>query len=91
LTDEPLPVSTKIAITILRANAEVFSGSTTLESLKRKPQELVDYLFRENSFPNGVFLMTGTGIIPPTEFTLQSGDRIEMTIDPIGTLVNTVA
>ena len=91
VTDEALPASTAIAIKVLRENAEAFIGSTTLESLKRKPQELVDYLFRENSFPTGVFLMTGTGIIPPSEFTLQSGDRIEMTIDPIGTLVNTVA
>ncbi|HTL30900.1 MAG TPA: fumarylacetoacetate hydrolase family protein [Tepidisphaeraceae bacterium] len=91
VTDEPLPASTTIAIKILRENAEAFAGSTTLESLKRKPRELVDYLFRENSFPHGAFLMTGTGIIPPSEFTLQLGDRIEMTIDPIGTLVNTVA
>jgi 2-dehydro-3-deoxy-D-arabinonate dehydratase len=91
VTDEPPAASTTIAIKILRQNAEVFAASTTLESLKRKPQELVDYLFRDNSFPNGVFLMTGTGIIPPSEFTLQSGDRIEITIDPIGTLVNTVA
>ncbi len=91
VTNEPLPPSTTIAIKILRENAQAFAGSTTLESLKRKPQELVDYLFRENSFPNGAFLMTGTGIIPPSDFTLQAGDRIEMTIDPIGTLVNTVA
>jgi 2-dehydro-3-deoxy-D-arabinonate dehydratase len=90
VTDEPLAPSTKIEIIISRANAEVFRGTTTLESLKRKPKELVEYLFRENSFPFGVFLMTGTGIIPPSEFTLQSGDRIEMTIDAIGTLVNTV-
>jgi 2-dehydro-3-deoxy-D-arabinonate dehydratase len=91
VTEEPLLPTTKIEIKITRTGAEAFAGSTTLESLKRKPQELVDYLFRENSFPSGVFLMTGTGIIPPSEFTLQSGDRIEMTIDPIGTLVNTVA
>jgi 2-dehydro-3-deoxy-D-arabinonate dehydratase len=91
VTDDPLPASTTIAIKILRKSAEAFAGSTTLESLKRRPQELVEYLFRESSFPNGAFLMTGTGIIPPSDFTLQAGDRVEMTIDPIGTLVNTVA
>jgi 2-dehydro-3-deoxy-D-arabinonate dehydratase len=52
---------------------------------------LIDYLFRENSFPHGCFLMTGTGIVPPSTFTLQSGDRIRITIEPIGTLENEVA
>ena len=58
--------------------------------MKRKPKQLVDYLFRETTFPHGVFLMTGTGIVPGTEFTLNLGDLVEITIDSIGTLSNTV-
>jgi 2-dehydro-3-deoxy-D-arabinonate dehydratase len=58
--------------------------------MKRQPQELVDYLFRDNSFPNGCFLLTGTGIVPPDSFTLQSGDEVRITIEPIGTLRNVV-
>ena len=68
----------------------VFSGSTNLAELKRPITELAEYLFRENSFPNGVLLMTGTGIVPPDEFSLAVGDRIRITIDPIGTLENDV-
>jgi 2-dehydro-3-deoxy-D-arabinonate dehydratase len=51
---------------------------------------LVEYLFRENNFPAGAYLMTGTGIVPPDSFTLAAGDRIRITIDPIGTLENVV-
>jgi 2-dehydro-3-deoxy-D-arabinonate dehydratase len=59
--------------------------------MKRKPSELVDYLYRDNSFPHGCVLLTGTGIVPPDEFTLAAGDEIAITIEPIGTLVNVVA
>jgi 2-dehydro-3-deoxy-D-arabinonate dehydratase len=59
--------------------------------LKRNPTTLAEYLFRDNSFPNGAFLMTGTGIVPPDSFTLQAGDEIRITIEPIGTLINEVA
>ena len=59
--------------------------------MKRTPDELVGYLFRETSFPTGVFLMTGTGIVPGQDFTLQSGDEVSITIDGIGTLTNPVA
>ena len=65
-------------------------GATTLAELKRPPSVLVEYLFRENNFPAGAYLMTGTGIVPPDSFTLLSGDRIRITIDPIGTLENVV-
>jgi 2-dehydro-3-deoxy-D-arabinonate dehydratase len=58
--------------------------------MKRKHQDLVDYLFRECNFPQGCFLMTGTGIIPPDDFTLQVGDETRITIEHIGTLVNVV-
>jgi 2-dehydro-3-deoxy-D-arabinonate dehydratase len=90
LAESPLPKDTQIVIEIKRKSAAVFSGSTTLEALKRAPQELVSYLFRDNSFPNGCFLLTGTGIVPPDAFTLQSRDEISITIAPIGTLTNSV-
>ncbi len=90
IADEPLPTSTEIKIRIRREGASVFSGATTLEELKRKPEELVEYLYRASSFPRGSFLLTGTGIVPPDSFTLQNGDEISITIPPIGTLVNIV-
>ena len=90
LSDEMLPATTEIRIVISRGATEMFNGATTLAQLKRKPEELVEFLTREMSFPDGGFLMTGTGIVPPNEFTLLSGDRIAITIAPIGTLENTV-
>jgi len=91
VTRDPLPPATNIRIDILRAGASVFQDSTTLEKMKRRPEELVEYLYRENSFPHGCFLLTGTGIVPPDGFTLASGDEIAISIDGIGTLRNTVA
>ncbi len=58
--------------------------------MKRSPEELVEFLFRDNDFPDGCLLLTGTGIVPPDDFTLHAGDEIRITIDPIGTLTNTV-
>jgi 2-dehydro-3-deoxy-D-arabinonate dehydratase len=91
ISPEPLPASTSIRIEIIRNNVTEFSGATTLAELKRAPTSLVEYLFRDNTFPSGTFLMTGTGVVPPDTFTLASGDRISITIDPIGTLENIVA
>ncbi|MGA2539107.1 MAG: fumarylacetoacetate hydrolase family protein [Terracidiphilus sp.] len=91
VSNEPLASSTEIAIEILRHGAVAFSGQTALTELKRDPQTLVEYLFRDNAFPQGCFLMTGTGIVPPSSFTLASGDLIRITIEPIGTLENEVA
>jgi 2-dehydro-3-deoxy-D-arabinonate dehydratase len=91
VSSEPLPATTPIRIEIVRGAQPAFSGETTLVELKREPATLVEYLFRDNSFPNGTFLMTGTGIVPPDSFTLKSGDKIRITIDPIGTLTNEVA
>jgi len=90
VTPEPLAATTEIRLEILRAGQSEFSGATTLKSLKRDPQSLVHYLYRNNSFPNGCFLLTGTGIVPPDSFTLHPGDEIRITIPPIGTLTNTV-
>jgi 2-dehydro-3-deoxy-D-arabinonate dehydratase len=87
---EPLPASTAISLEIGRGGETVFAGSTTLAELKRTPQELLGYLYRDNSFPHGCYLMTGTGIVPPDGFTLASGDSVAITIPPIGTLTNQV-
>lgn len=87
---EPLPKTTPIKLEISRAGKVEFSGTTTLAELKRDPKQLVEYLFRDNSFPQGALLMTGTGIVPPDSFTLAAGDKVRITIDPIGTLENEV-
>lgn len=91
LAEEPLPQSTTIEIEIQRNDAAVFQGSTSLAELKREPTQLVEYLFRDQSFPHGVFLMTGTGVVPGDDFTLRSGDVIRISISDIGTLENHVA
>ncbi|MCY7351849.1 MAG: fumarylacetoacetate hydrolase family protein [Cytophagaceae bacterium] len=90
VTDEPLPMTTKISLEIRRAGAGVFAGDVTIDRIKRRFDELVEFLFRECSFPQGCFLMTGTGVVPGNDFTLQAGDEIRITISPIGTLVNVV-
>ena len=63
---------------------------SAINQIKRNLQDLVSYLYRETSFPHGCLLMTGTGIVPSSDFTLQKDDEIRITIQPIGTLVNTV-
>jgi 2-dehydro-3-deoxy-D-arabinonate dehydratase len=88
--EEPLPPETTIALTIVRDGATAFQGSTTLQQMRRTPEELVRYLYLEASFPHGAVLLTGTGIVPPDDFTLQVGDAIAITIPPIGTLDNVV-
>lgn len=90
VTEDELPGSTKIAMDISRNDQVVFSGATTLGKMKRDPEELVSFLYRECSFPYGSLLMTGTGIVPTSEFTLNSGDRIDISIESIGTLINIV-
>ena len=88
---EPMPAHTQIVLEIQRDNGVVFSGSIALNEMKRDPRMLVEYLYRDQSFPHGCFLLTGTGIIPPDDFTLHSNDLIRITIDGIGTLNNHVA
>ena len=90
VVDETPKPETEIRLEILRGGRTEFGGSTTLSQLKRTPESLVEFLFRDNSFPNGCVLLTGTGIVPPDDFTLQSGDEIRITIDCIGTLRNVV-
>jgi 2-dehydro-3-deoxy-D-arabinonate dehydratase len=90
IRNTPMPSATQIKLDILRSKEITFSGTTTLAELKRDPVTLVEYLFRDHTFPCGCFLLTGTGIVPPDSFTLHSGDEIQITIDGIGTLKNTV-
>ena len=91
LTDSPLPPDTEIRLVINRNGACAFTDTTQIRKIKRSFSELASYLYRETSFPHGAYLMTGTGIVPPNELTLERGDEIEITIDPIGTLRNVVA
>jgi 2-dehydro-3-deoxy-D-arabinonate dehydratase len=88
--DRPMPRNTLIQMKITRNRSSVFEGQTELEQIKRSFDELVDFLFREMTFPHGCLLMTGTGIVPSRDFTLAAGDRIQITIDPVGTLINFV-
>ena len=89
LASPPAP-ATEIALGIRRDGREVFRGATTLAKMKRTPEELVAWLFRDNSFPAGCYLLTGTGIVPASDFTLAPGDEIEITMEPAGTLCNRV-
>ena len=82
---------TEISLRISRNGDDAFHGTTTLSQLKRSYKELAGFLFQENDFPDGVLLMTGTGIVPDHPFTLQPGDIIRISISGIGTLENTVA
>ena len=91
VTGDALPPETTIVIEIRRGGAAVFGGSIEISQIKRSFAELGEFLFRDNHFPQGAFLMTGTGIVPGDDFTLRSGDEIRITIGPIGTLVNPVA
>ncbi|MDP9356540.1 MAG: fumarylacetoacetate hydrolase family protein, partial [Chloroflexota bacterium] len=79
-----------IRLTIRRGGAVHFTGDTSTSQIHRPFAELVSYLFRHNQFPSGAVLMTGTGIIPPPEFTLEDGDEVEIAIDGIGILRNPV-
>ncbi|MGC4101892.1 fumarylacetoacetate hydrolase family protein [Ferruginibacter sp.] len=90
VTEQPLDSSTMITLEISREDAVVFSDTIAISQMKRTPEELVGFVFRECSFPYGCLIMTGTGIVPGSDFTLRSGDIIKISIDHIGTLTNTV-
>lgn len=87
---QPIDPDANIRLEITRNGQAVFSGSISINRMKRTHTELVGYLFRETSFAHGVYLMTGTGLVPPNDFTLATGDIVSITIDHIGTLINTV-
>jgi len=86
----PISPETKISISINRNNQEVFSNAIQLNRMKRNLSELSAWLYKSLKFPVGCFLMTGTGIVPPQDFTLQEGDEVIINIEGIGTLTNTV-
>jgi 2-dehydro-3-deoxy-D-arabinonate dehydratase len=79
-----------IQMTITRNDTRVFEGATSTAKMRRSLQELATYLFREMTFDHGVFLLTGTSIVPPDDFTLHPGDLVSITIEGIGTLDNPV-
>jgi 2-dehydro-3-deoxy-D-arabinonate dehydratase len=84
------PRNLAIRLVIRRRDALCFEGATSIAQMRRGFDDLIAHLFREQEFPSGVILLTGTGIVPPDDFTLQQGDEIEITIPEIGTLRNTV-
>ena len=90
IPEHPIARDTKIDLVIKRSGEDVFSGSVTLDRMKRSLEELAEYLFKATDFPDGVFLMTGTGIVPGDDFTLAVNDEVNVTINGIGTLSNMV-
>ncbi len=91
VTKNALPPETKIELEVERNGAIVFEDNIEISQIKRTFENLVAYLYRECSFPHGSLLMTGTGIVPSSEFTLHNGDVIRITVLPIGTLTNKVS
>lgn len=87
---EPIHPDTNITLDIRRNGQSVFFNEISINRMKRKHVELANYLFREITFPHGTYLMTGTGIVPPNDFTLAINDEIRISIENIGTLVNYV-
>ena len=90
VTDQPIDLNSNIQLEIKRDQKIIFEANITLNQMKRSLEELVSFVYRECSFPKGCLIMTGTGIVPGSDFTLHSNDEIKISIDPIGTLVNTV-
>ncbi len=88
--DLPPPEQVAIRLTIERAGGKVFEGATSLTQMARPLTELAAWLGRDNSFPHGAILLTGTGIVPPDDFALAAGDRVTIEISGIGRLVNEV-
>jgi 2-dehydro-3-deoxy-D-arabinonate dehydratase len=89
---DAMPQRDRIAIhlTIRRSGAVAFDGATSVAAMARSFEDLVSWLGRDNSFPDGVVLLTGTGLVPPDDFTLAHGDEIHIEVAGIGTLINVV-
>lgn len=90
VSNERLSADTPIELRVTRGGAPVAEGRTTFSQMRRDPRELVEHLYRETSFPAGCVLLTGTGVVPPDDFTLKPGDEIRIDVPPIGTLANVV-
>ena len=91
ISEKPFDRNSKIYLQIIRNKKLVFEDNIAVSQMKRSLDELVKYVFLECSFPHGCLIMTGTGIVPPGGFTLQSGDVINIKIDLIGELTNIVS
>lgn len=89
--DQPIPPETVIHMKISRNGQQQYSDAVPISQMKRKHEELAGFLFRETAFPHGCYLMTGTCLVPDNSFTLQENDLVEIAIDHIGQLVNTIA
>ncbi len=87
----PDPKTLAIKLVIKRQGETVFEGATSISQMKRTFEDLIAYLMREQEFPNGVLLLTGTGVVPPDDFTLHHGDQVNINVPEIGTLRNVVA
>ena len=91
LHEQPLDrEATQIILTIEREGEEVFRGDTTIAEMARGLEDLISWLGKENDFPSGVMLLTGTGVVPPDEFTLEDRDIVSIEITGIGTLINPI-
>jgi 2-dehydro-3-deoxy-D-arabinonate dehydratase len=88
VTRRPMPRATVIRLDIRRRGRSVFTGETRVSEIRKPFSVLVEHLYRDNVFPSGCLLMTGTGIVPPGRFCLRRGDEVRITVEPIGTLVN---
>jgi 2-dehydro-3-deoxy-D-arabinonate dehydratase len=87
-----MPPRSEIGIRLIihRGGKMAFDGRTSVDQMARTFENLIGWLGRDNSFPSGAFLLTGTGIVPDSSFTLQPNDIVEIKIDGIGTLLNPV-
>ncbi|MCC6443968.1 MAG: fumarylacetoacetate hydrolase family protein [Armatimonadetes bacterium] len=90
LAGEEAPAEFEIHLRIVRDSRPVYEGSASTAQMKRSFADLIAYLGRENSFPGGVILLTGTGIVPPDDFTLRAGDVVSIAVPGIGALTNPV-
>jgi 2-dehydro-3-deoxy-D-arabinonate dehydratase len=91
ITSAPIDrAALKVTLVIRRQQQVVFEAATSAAEMAREFEDLVSWLGRDNSFPKGVFLMTGTGVVPNSDFTLAAGDQVDITIDTIGTLSNPI-
>ena len=90
LTSRPISPETTIAMEIIREGKIMYSDTVAINRMKRTHTELAGFLFRECEFPSGCYLMTGTCLVPPNDFTLQVNDTVRIEIHRIGTLINTV-
>ena len=91
VSETPIAGTSAIKMQIKRDGVEVYRDETTVSRIKRSFTELTGFLFSECDFPHGCFLMTGTCLVPPVTFTLKEGDVVQMSIDHIGTMLNTIA